>query len=108
MRNFKLTASIFFFLLQQSVYSQDTILKNQFSSQYFESVSKKANHFEQKLNKKSQKVLDRIRKAEDKLKRKFIKRSPTSIARNSPSTWETKFPPAMQPRAAPTATVPKD
>jgi len=66
-----LTFSVSLTLISSSIYSQNST--NKISSKYFETVSKKTNSLQEKLDKKSQKVLDRFQKQEAKIKRKLIK-----------------------------------
>jgi hypothetical protein len=64
------------FLISNSVKSQDSTGHADISkipSKYFDAVSKKANTLQQNLDKKSQKVLDRMQKQEAKLQKKLAK-----------------------------------
>lgn len=64
------------FLISNSVKSQDSTGYSdvsKVSSKYFDAVSKKANTLQQNLDRKSQKVLERMQKQEAKLQKKLAK-----------------------------------
>ena len=64
---------IVFILLHSTVFSQDSSSLLQLPSKYLDQVSAKANHLEQKLDKKSEKALLQLTKQEEKIKRKLLK-----------------------------------
>ena len=74
MRRFFVTVLVCF--LSQYILSQDVLDTSNLTkipSKYFDAVSKKANTLQQNLDKKSQKVLDRMQKQEAKLQKKLAK-----------------------------------
>ena|SRR5436190_11168548 len=76
MRSVRLLILFLPFLISNSVNSQDSIGHHDISkipSKYFDAVSKKANKLQQKLDEKSQKVLDRMLKQEVRLQKKLAK-----------------------------------
>jgi hypothetical protein len=76
MRSVRLFILSLSFLISNSVNSQDSTSHPDISkipSKYFDAVSKKANTLQQNLDKKSQKVLDRMQKQEVKLQKKLAK-----------------------------------
>ncbi len=76
MRSVRLLKVICFCFLLQNLSAQDSTVQSNISqipSKYFETVSKKANDLEKALDKKSQKVLGRMQKAEMRLRQKLSK-----------------------------------
>ena len=76
MRNIRLLILFSILAISNTAKSQDSSSRTDISkipSQYLESVSKKANTLQQNLDKKSQKVLDRMQKQEAKLQKKLAK-----------------------------------
>ena len=74
MRIIRLLISIFTIAISNAALSQQRISDSntsQIQSKYFETVSKKANDIKQKLDKKSQKVIERFQKQEAKLRKKL-------------------------------------
>ena len=62
--------------ISQHIFCQealDTSTSAKISEKYFDAVSKKANTLQQNLDKKSQRVLDRMQKQEVKLQKKLAK-----------------------------------
>jgi len=76
MRRVRLLILLLAFLISNSANSQDSTGHpgiSQIPSKYFDAVSKKANTLQEKLDKKSQNVLDRMQKQETKLQNKLAK-----------------------------------
>jgi hypothetical protein len=72
----RLLILVCFLSLSQTVIAQDSTVHSsgaQIPTKYFETVSKKADDLQHNLDKKTQKVLARMQKAEAKLKRKLVK-----------------------------------
>ena len=73
MRGVRLLIIFFAFIFPTSAISQDTAAISRVSSKYFETVSKKANRLQGNIDKKSQKVLARMRNEEARLQKKLAK-----------------------------------
>jgi hypothetical protein len=65
--------TIFFIVSYCNLSAQDSISKLQLPAKYLADVSDKANHLEQKLDQKTDRVLDKMTKQEERLKRKLAK-----------------------------------